>query len=100
MRITKIIFAVVFLFSAAQAFAHDDEGKSGPCSSYFATCKSDPSVTGAKGKAKWKAMHECVTAAAKADTANGQACLDAQAKHHDHGHKHGGNESATPTEGN
>lgn len=91
MRYFKVVLAVTFLFSAAQAFA--EHGGNGPCSAYEATCKSDPSVTGATGKAKWKAMHECVSAAAKADTANGQKCLDAQAKHKGHG-KHSGGDSA------
>lgn len=92
MRIIRILFAFALLVSATQAFAHHD--KNGPCSSYEATCKTDPSVTGATDKkAKWKAMHACVAAAAKADTANGQKCTDAMAKHHK---EHGGAEGAAP----
>lgn len=99
MRSIQIILAVAFLLSSVQAFAHHDEA----CKTYAEACKSDPSVTGATAKkAKWKAMDACVTNAAKADTANGQKCLDAKAKHHG-GHMHGaGNSSgaAAPAQSN
>ena len=81
MRSIQVIVAAAFLLSSVQAFAHQD----GACKTYADTCKSDPSVTGATGKAKGKAMNACVTTAAKADTANGQKCLDEKAKHHHHG---------------
>jgi hypothetical protein len=81
MRSIQVVFAIVFMFSAAQAFAHHED-KNGPCKSYIDTCKEDPSVTSAIGKkAKHKAMHACVAAAAKTDAANGQKCVDAMAKH-------------------
>ena len=84
MRSIQLVIALSFILSAANAFAdHDGKGeKNGPCKTYMETCKSDPSVTGAADKkAKWAAMHSCVTTAATADKANGQACMDAQAKH-------------------
>jgi hypothetical protein len=85
MRSIQVIVAAAFLLSSVQAFAHE-----GACKTYAETCKSDPSVTAATGKkAKWQAMDACVTTAAKADTANGQKCLDEKAKHH-----HGANNSS------
>ena len=87
MRSIKIAFTFALLFSALPAFAEHD-GK-GPCSTYQATCKSDPSVTGATNKkSKWKAMGACVTAAATADTANGQKCPTAKANHKKHDKDH------------
>jgi len=87
MRFIQISLALVFLFSAAQSFA-GHEHKNGPCSAYEATCESDASVTSATDKkAKWAAKHACIAAAAKADTANGQACADRMAKH-DEKHAH------------
>jgi hypothetical protein len=83
MRLIQVSFIFALLLSVPQVFAHGDHN--GPCSSYEATCKSDPSVTGAADKkAKWKAMHECVKAAAAADATNGPACTAAMAKHHEH----------------
>ena len=83
MRTIKIAFTFTLLFSALPAFA--EHGRSGPCSSYEATCKTDPSVTGATDKkTKHQAMGACVTAAATADTANGQKCLTAKANHKKH----------------
>lgn len=97
MRTFQIILASAFLLTSVQAFAHHDEA----CKSYADTCKADPSVTGATGKAKWKAMDACVTGAAKADTANGQKCLDEKAKHHKGHHHEGGDSSgAAPAQGN
>jgi len=81
MRSIQIIVAAAFLLSSVQAFAHHE----GACKTYADTCKSDPSVTAATGKkAKCQAMDACVTTAAKADTANGQKCLDEKAKHEKH----------------
>ena len=80
MRSIQVLVAAAFLLSSVQAFAHHE----GACKTYADTCKSDPSVTAATGKAKWQAMDACVTTAAKADTANGQKCLDEKAKHHHH----------------
>ena len=84
MRSIQVVLAVAFLFSSAQSFARH-EGKGGACNGYEKTCESDASVTGAADKkAKWEAKKACITAAATADTANGQKCLDAQAKHKKH----------------
>jgi hypothetical protein len=84
MRSFQIAFAASLLLATAPAFAHH-AGASGPCSAYVPACKTDASVTGAADKkAKWQAMSACVSAAAKADTANGQKCVDAQAKHEAH----------------
>jgi hypothetical protein len=94
MRSIQVILAAAFLLSSVQAFAHE-----GACKTYAETCKSDPSVTAATGKkAKWQAMDACVTTAAKADTTNGQKCLDEKAKHHHHpeGANSSGAGAATP----
>ncbi len=97
MRSIQIIVAAAFMLSATQVFAHHDD-KNGPCASYMDACKSDSTVTGATGKAKWKAMHECVKNAAAADTTsgNGPKCTAAQAKHHEHMDHMKGNEGAAP----
>jgi hypothetical protein len=81
MRLIYVLATIACVFTAAQSYA-DHEAPHGPCSSYFPSCKSDSAVTAAsKPKEKWHAMHECVWRAAKADSANGQKCLDAMAKH-------------------
>ena len=78
MRLTQLLLVSAFMFSAAYSMAHEK----GACSSYVESCKADASVTGAKGKkAHRKAMKTCVATAAKADAANGKACLLEQAKH-------------------
>jgi hypothetical protein len=93
MRYIQVSFVAAMLLTSVQSFAHEGHG---PCASYEATCKSDPSVTGATDKkAKWGAMHSCVAAAAKADTANGQKCTDMMAKHH-HDHMGTMNKEAAP----
>lgn len=98
MRLVQLTLAVMTLISASVVFAHEGHG---PCASYEATCKSDPSVTGATDKkAKWKAMHSCVAAAAAADTANGQKCTAAMAKHeHHHEMENGSAPTGAPTGG-
>jgi hypothetical protein len=80
MRIAQVLFPAAVLVASASVFAHD--GKTGPCHSYMESCKTDAAVTAATDKKdKWKAMETCVKTAATADTANGKACLDEQAKH-------------------
>jgi hypothetical protein len=81
-----MVLAIVFMFSAISAFA--EHSGNGPCKAYETTCKADPTVTGATGKDKWKAMKTCISSAAAADSTNGPACTAAMAKHkgHDKGH--------------
>lgn len=85
MRMIQSLVLIAVLSSTTLLFAGDKEGHhkghKGACKAYFETCKNDPSVTGAADKkAKHEAMKACVTAAATADTANGQACLDHMSK--------------------
>lgn len=78
MRFTQIILLGIFLFATTQAFAHEHRHRN-PCKAYVANCEKDPSVTGATDdEAKNAATKACILKAAKADTENGQKCVDAQ----------------------
>ena len=95
MRYIQVSFVAAMLLTSVQSFAHEGHG---PCASYEATCKSDASVTGATDKkAKWKAMHSCVAAAAAADTGpNGAKCTAMMEKHHQHMDKGAPAATSTP----
>lgn len=80
-RFELALVATVALFSVG-LFAEETQKKEGPCKIYLDTCSTNSKVVAAKDPKKMrKAMHACVSKAAKADAENGQACLATMAKY-------------------
>lgn len=80
MRIIQISFVIACIGSASSVLAQQ---KAKMCEKYASACKAEQAIRQLPKDAKVSAIDSCIVEAAKADGANGTACLKEQS-----GHKH------------